>query len=536
MFFEKSKGIANDFLQSVVFLDDKAFRNDSNDQYAFNAFEVSKAFAGEKKVCGIYNPASESDIECFKEIARKSDVVILDWQIEIPKSEKEDNNADEDEDDPRGKYTKPIINELANTNSLKLIIVYTGEDVLDEITNDIFESVKEILPNRGDCEIYSDNIKVLVRYKSNNPDSDMEKFKSRTHLQDKIIPYNDLPSFVLNEFTKMTAGLLSNFALLSLTTVRNNSHKILSLFSKDLDAAYLAHKAVLPVQNHAEELLVKLFGDTVTDLLLYSEITKLFDTMLSDWLSLKIKEKELPVLNKKGKKLNPPVLYKRNLNLLKLLLLSEEKDVEKRFKNQFKDLVQHKEQREDYLEYLLKNSTALFEDEDNRRINIDKRFAILTHHKSLFLPSNIVPILTSGTIIKSTANPNDYFVCIQQRCDSVRIKQGEERKFLFLPLTKVETGQFHFVTPEGTKLNLNKKSYSIKTIKFNCDNSNGEIKAFFDKSDKKYKFKEKYENGDTFEWIFDLKDLHSQRIVADYALQLSRVGLDESEWLRKAGN
>jgi hypothetical protein len=144
--------------------------------------------------------------------------------------------------------------------------------------------------------------------------------------------------------------------------------------------------------------------------------------------------------------------------------------------------------------------------------------------------------LTLGTIIKSIANPKNYFVCIQQRCDSVRIKQDNERKFLFLPLTKVENGQFHFITPEGIKLRLDKKSYSIKTIKFKCDNSNGEIKAIFDEIDKKYKFKEIYDKGDIFEWIFDLKDLHSQRIVTDYALQLSRVGLDESEWLRRAGN
>jgi hypothetical protein len=34
----------------------------------------------------------------------------------------------------------------------------------------------------------------------------------------------------------------------------------------------------------------------------------------------------------------------------------------------------------------------------------------------------------------------------------------------------------------------------------------------------------------------DLKDLHAQRIVDEYASQLSRVGLDESEWLRRGAN
>ncbi|MFT5250534.1 MAG: hypothetical protein ACI93P_002276 [bacterium] len=38
-----------------------------------------------------------------------------------------------------------------------------------------------------------------------------------------------------------------------------------------------------------------------------------------------------------------------------------------------------------------------------------------------------------------------------------------------------------------------------------------------------------------FEWILDLKDWHAQRIVTDYAATLSRVGLNESEWLRKSG-
>lgn len=52
----------------------------------------------------------------------------------------------------------------------------------------------------------------------------------------------------------------------------------------------------------------------------------------------------------------------------------------------------------------------------------------------------------------------------------------------------------------------------------------------------KFIFKEIYEQGDTFEWILDLKDLHSQRIVTNYVSSLSRIGLDESEWLRIAGN
>jgi len=57
------------------------------------------------------------------------------------------------------------------------------------------------------------------------------------------------------------------------------------------------------------------------------------------------------------------------------------------------------------------------------------------------------------------------------------------------------------------------------------------------KRNNKYIFEQVYNkrSDEKFEWVLDLKDLHAQRIVADYASNLSRIGLDESEWLRKAG-
>ena len=134
VFFEKSKEIANEYLQNIVFLDDKAFESNvvadskqNNSQHSFDSFEISKAFAKEKKVCAVYNPLNESDIEDFKQISKKADVVILDWFIEIQNEEAgEDPTADADEEDPRGQYSKQIINELINSSGnggLKLIVI-----------------------------------------------------------------------------------------------------------------------------------------------------------------------------------------------------------------------------------------------------------------------------------------------------------------------------------------------------------------------------------------------------------------------------
>lgn len=539
VFFEKSKEIANEYLQNIVFLDDKAFESNvvadsmqNNSQHAFDSFEISKAFAKEKKVCAVYNPLKKADIEDFKQISQKADVVILDWFIEIQNEEpEEDPTADADEEDPRGQYTKQIINELVNNsgnNGLKLIVIYTGEDILEEITQNIYDYISlnpQFELDQKNCEVRSSNIRILVRAKCSGNEED-KRFNQRPQLKDKILSYEDLPSFILNEFTRMTSGLLSNFALLSLSTIRNNSHKILSLFSNELDAPYMGHKAILPVQNDSEDLLLKLFGDTISDLLHYSSIShKIQNELIDIWIDSNINDEQFTVNGKN---------FQRTKVLLKTLIHSEKENLEERFDDVFNGSSLSKSDKKIYRE---SKSTELFLNNahQDKKDKINSDFAILTHHKSLFLPINTAPKLTLGTIIRSTTNQDNYYVCIQQRCDSVRLKKDEKRKFLFLPLIKSDNDKFHIITPDGTKLRLNKKSYSIKTIKFKCNCEEGEVKGTKSK-DGKFTFKEIYEQGDTFEWVLDLKDLHSQRIVADYVASLSRIGLDESEWLRIAGN
>lgn len=538
-FFEKSKEITNEFLQSIVFLDDKAFGNggvadskQNTSQHAFDSFEISKAFAKEKKVCAVYNPLTVADIENFKEISKKADVVILDWFIEIQnEGVEEDQTADADEEDPRGQYTKQIINELVNSSGnggLKLIVIYTGEDILEEITQNIYDHISsqnqqfELI--QANCGVHSSNIRILVRAKFSGEED--KRFNQRPHLKNKILRYENLPSFILDELTTMTSGLLSNFALLSLATIRNNSHKILSLFSNELDAPYMGHKAILPIQNDSEDLLLKLFGDTISDLLHYSSIShKIQNELIDTWIDSNINDEQFTVNGKN---------FQRTKAFLKALMHSEKENLEERFDDVFNGSTLSKSDKKLYRE---SKSTELFLNlaHQNKKDKINSDFAKLTHHKSLFIPKNAAPKLTLGTIIRSSTNQDNYYVCIQQRCDSVRLKKNEERKFLFLPLSKAESDKFHIITPNGDKLQLDKKSYSIKTIKFKCNCDEGEVKGT-ESEDGKFTFKEIYEQGDTFEWVLDLKDLHSQRIVTNYVSSLSRIGLDESEWLRIAGN
>ena len=129
-----------------------------------------------------------------------------------------------------------------------------------------------------------------------------------------------------------------------------------------------------------------------------------------------------------------------------------------------------------------------------------------------------------------------YLLCIQQKCDSVRIPDGEKRKFLFLPMKKNDQN-FDVLFKNGPHdyVRLStcyKECYAIEIIEF-TPFEDTEIVQAQKEGDGFYYFTGGPDNQIKFKWILDLKEAHAQRIVNNFAAQLSRVGLDESEWLRR---
>ena len=538
-FFEKSKEIANDFIQSIVFIDDKAFVDEERNHHEFNAQQITQTFAKSEKICAVYKPETSTDIDNIALVAKKADISVIDWQINISEDEvvgKGEEDAEEDE--PRGLHTRKIIKEIlapiSKNESLKLIIIYTGEINLYDITDSIFKDltllhIEDI--QKGDCAIFSDKIKILIVAKP-SVDNKLEekKFTHNPELLKKIVTYENLPEFILTEFTKMTCGLLSNFALKSLTEIRKNSSKLLSLFSKDLDPAYLSHQSLLPNQDDANELLLEIMKDSLTGILKYRQLNTFIDpTLIRLWLDENIKEIDKPILKQDGSRTAKK--YKRDKSLL-YNLLTNGVDIKTRFKDILSPLNFNAKEIEGYQK---ENNITLYSDLTSELHKaLYKEFAILTHHKSLYRPITDIPILSLGSVVLST-NGN-YYVCIQQRCDSVRIFAPDERRFLFILLNKIgEDKPFDFVAPSGVKLQIENKSYSIRTIRF-IGHEEGIIKAI--EKDGKYYFKQKYqgEHDEKFEWLFDLKDLHAQRIIANYTAELNRVGLDDFEWIRRSKN
>lgn len=517
-FIEISRDIADKFIQSIVFIDDKAYENDST-QNAFDASLVSAVFAEKCKVCAVYAPKSMQDIDVYEKIISRADVSIIDWNIALENSKDVDIEADAADDDPRGIFTLSLISRCMqqNTDMLKLVVVYTGETDLDDITDKIFNVLNTDKGGfqKGNCSVCSSNTKIIIRAKRTSP----SQFEHKPEWKDKIVDYKDLPNTIVNEFSAMTNGLLPNFAMSAITSIRNNTSRMLSVFSSDMDPAYLGQKVSLEHPDDSKMLLIRLLGEAISELLEASNI----DTkdMVDNWIDCHILNGNI---NFNGETIT------RTRDILKKMISSHKSDVSEKYESvsDFGGLSNSK--KEKVKREMKKNPAKFFEYDD---VDIDKsnlNFAILTHYKTLPNPIKNIHNLTLGTIIKQRTGENgskkyNYFVCIQQRCDSVRIPK-DGRKFLFLPLTD-DKGDHSIIVDSELKY-INKKSFSIKTIKFKPKKN--ETVIYTELQDNKYVFNSVY--GEEFEWVVDLKDLHAQRIVNDYCSQLFRVGLDESEWLR----
>ena len=508
------KEVVNRFLQNILFIDDKAYQPD-NKENGFDASQISSVFAKNGKLCTIFAPLSEHDLCQCSSLFSKADAIVLDWYLDLTSSKESlDDEKDAESDEPRGFYTKYLIEEIvadAKNEKLKIVVVYTGETDLEGITEEIHKCIAQYGDfQQGDCCVYSSNVVIVVRAKFNGE----EQFKHLEDLKEKVIKYEDMPDFINEEFAKYVNGLLSIFALFSISIIRENTSRLLNVYSPELDIAYLGHRMVLPHPDDAKDLLVRLFGESITDL-----ITSIsFDT--KDWLLLWIKDRYS----------HPKTIKIDNKNIqidkdcITKMLSNHADDFEKNIKNNFNELSRKEAQN------IHKNAALLLDENIDMVKKSNILFAKLTHHKNVFLPPKENPCLTLGTIVYSSST-NSYYLCIQQRCDSLRI--DGIRRFLFLPLVE-SGGETHVVVTDEKQLQVAKSSYDIKTVKFQADKEKRCVcsKRIEDKETKKDRFVFFSIHEEEFEWVLELKDLHAQRILNSYSAHLSRVGLDESEWLR----
>jgi hypothetical protein len=159
------------------------------------------------------------------------------------------------------------------------------------------------------------------------------------------------------------------------------------------------------------------------------------------------------------------------------------------------------------------------------------------------------PRLEFGTIVSRN---DEYFVCLQPLCDTVRLK--ENTRFIFAP-SAVASQEYPKAAKPGAGDDSKKrekkppKAFDIvvispegENVRLRVSNKASETQTFIFAPDEDKVISARKDggvwsfscaDGSVFQWIADLRGPFVQRLAQRVANDLSRIGLDEFEWLRQ---
>lgn len=543
-YHDESVDVADNFIQTICFIDDQPFFTNVEDpvnddvDHRINADIVTKAFAVKGKTCSFlkYNKLEDEDI--VLDMAKSSDVTVLDWRILMDDDDKEiplkKDNAEEDlesdveEKESRGKYAIRLLDKILREdhNAPKLILIFTAEYVSDDIYLPIKEKLEELKiqfeEDEENLTFHNDKIRISIYFKLSQPDKSLPE-----QVINKKVDFRNLPDTINIEFAKLTDALVLQTAIRAISEVRNKTFCLLESYNKKLDPAYLAHRSLLPSPSDAEEQLIEIIGSDIKSLIRESNIkNNIQDKALKFYLDEKYDEGEYPfIIEKRGEMPDlelPTLLDKETVH--SIVLNGVESTFVKKNKPFNQSLLFSKE--------CHKNLTQTFAVNKEEADESDVRFSKLTTIKSRYQSEKF--FLSLGTILKEPKNEN-YWLCIQPKCDSVRIKK-KKRNFLLLKLNSVECDKrFDFVLNVNETIKyfrINYKIYEAKLTEFFVDGK-GNVSTQDDISNG-YIFKKG--DNQNLQWIGELKNDFAQSVSNRFSHELSRVGLDISEWLRRSGN
>ncbi len=501
-----------------------------------NVREISDAFAEQEIACAFVLPFDEDrdETKIFNRImasSKPADIVVIDWYLR-------DNNAE---------LTKKVLaaiaeNDVAEKGRLRLICVYTGLTDIETVTTD---SVAALLEGG---------------IKSETIDKDAGWAYGHHHcllvLNKQDVQGAKLPLKIIDALTVLSDGILPAFALAAVAAVRRNVHHIITRFSSDLDAAYVANRLITDPPGEVAELLRELFVSECDTALGLEQVAdhSLSDEQINYWFANRNQpinspqfKYEIMRVTSNGKNVKENKTINININFLHSLLIDGITD----------GSVSTEHGQVDFPESLRgKVSASLHKKDDNpdgeRRF---ARFAALKReafgNSKLTSDENWTPSLTLGTLlsrqIELLANSDGgeskkitkYYYCLTPSCDTIRIK-GSERNFLLLELEEGKgSANLIVLEKEGRqkKLFINPKPIRIQTFTFKGNEETGRVQAsiteeegvdnplFFFNTTEAIKFL----------WLGEVRRNRANRDMAELNRNWLRLGIKDSEYLRLAG-
>ena len=279
-FLDETIGIAKKFLQTAVIIDDNIKISDviipksglkspqrgyclaiaasaehssaQNDRY-INSELLVDGFAAHGIICAVMHYKEESE-DKFILAAQNADISILDWELEGSKNGESALKL----------ISRLVGKDLATPQRFRLISIYTGSNDLKKISESIDSFFREkhaveFLALNNGLKLVQKSIVITIYAK--NEDGLINDFKSAA------VSENDLSERLIADFAVSTSGILSNFALSSITAIRNNSHRLIAKFNPELDAAFVSHRILAEPPDEAQEHLIPLIVSELENIL-----------------------------------------------------------------------------------------------------------------------------------------------------------------------------------------------------------------------------------------------------------------------------
>jgi hypothetical protein len=516
--------------------------------HSLDAKALTDAFFQNGIVVGLFKPTKESIevnniVENSVLIARKSDVVIIDWTLDHPvpgaAAKREGNGSGSHL--ATGIITGLLKDDGCRGRRLRTIIVYTAETDLRALRDQLLKALNDAklvdsitgkaieFAGDGEFGIAGRHMRIAFYSKSHGQAVAQERKKTES----------ELPAVVVEEFWAHANGLLPAFALQSVAAIRRNTHHLLTKFPEDLDGSYLAHRGMLPDPEDAEPYMLENFVSVIRNMLSVERVDQkcLGEEALSLWIqdrdaknqsfsgnccgkAVTCKPLELADVVAKGASELEALIYKKSGKTTN----AEKKGVE--LDQAFLDAAQ--------LLAAQGGEDALY------------RFAVLgsfrrSHADIAWAGPEHAPYLTQGAIIAKAITGDsryEYMLCITPKCDCIRIgkagKPPKSRTFSFARLSEKNLTEPCDVVIEmdGKYLALatDKKFHRLMHIDFAAKRDVLRVESEFSEHLRYFFFRDV--DGCEYRWVGDLKDLHMQTRVSGLVGDLNRVGLDEFEWLR----
>lgn len=487
---------------------------------SLNAKLLTDAFSEREIICGLYRPEpGENMVSLATNAAKHADVVVVDWLLEGNSSVKAVEII-----------VAILKDDISGNGRLRLLSVYTSQNGISTIAKELFDQIA-IVPELGDkftlvgAAIVGANVRICVLSKPQSiGNTDVEKISEQ-----------NLPERLLQEFGLLSAGLLTSFALHSISAVRRAAHHVVAVFGEDLDGAYLAHRSTLVDPDEAVEFAINLLVGELQNAIAVDERLdgQIGSGVLNAWVDVKSTSHKFV---KGGAEASPGLVKEFIVGGFTSLKATKDKLTKKDGTAAEGGLLGH-----NVGEVFYASSADAWQKQiEFARLSSFKREA----YGRTRLPDGWLPMLSLGSVLKVRGPKNEaekpsyddlganYLICMQPRCDSVRLTAATGFPF---QTGEAATKEFNLVVKErdlstGTPLLISGKPGNTQVIRFDADEATRSVRARKDGDD--FIFTDI--KGREYFWLGDIRDMKAQHDASALAASVHRVGLVELEFLRLA--